>query len=86
MYEVVIFDGRGRRLAINFHALTLDSGERAFGQEPAVLFRKLRAMKVPGIAADMGSHDLLLALGRHRAATAVDPLTGKLPQSGGAAA
>ena len=86
MYEVVIFDGRGRRLAIDFHALTLDSGERAFGQEPAVLFRKLRAMKVPGIAVDMGGHDLLLALGRYRAATAVDQNGKLISQSGGAAA
>jgi hypothetical protein len=61
----------------DFHALTLDSGERAFGQEPSVLFRALAKMKVPGIRVDMGSHDLLLCLGRHRAATAVDQ-NGKL--------
>ena len=47
--------------------------------EPSVLFRALAKMKVPGIAADMGSHDLLIALGRHRAATKIDQVTGKLP-------
>jgi hypothetical protein len=87
VYEVVVFDGRGKRIAIDFDKLELDDKTRARDyQEPAVLFRKLTKMKVPGIAVDMGTHDLLLALGRHRAATAVDPLTNKLPPAGGAVA
>jgi hypothetical protein len=77
VYEVVIFDGLGKRTAINFHALTLDDGTKAFGQQPDVLFRALKKMAVAGIRVDMGSHDLLLCLGRHRVATAVDQ-NGKL--------
>jgi hypothetical protein len=87
VHEVVIFDGRGKRCAIDFDSLRLDDNSRARDyQEPAVLFRKLRAMKVPQIVPQMGCYDLLLALARHRAATTVDPLTGKLPQAEGNAA
>ena len=78
MFEVTILDGRGRRVAIDFDKLTLDDGTRARDyQEPADLFRKMKAMKVPGIVVGMGCYDLLIALGRHRAATAVDQ-NGKL--------
>jgi hypothetical protein len=73
VYEVTVLDGSGRRTVIDFHALTLDDGSKAFGQQPDVL----RAMKVPGIAVDMGSHQLLVCLGRYRAATKIDQITGK---------
>jgi hypothetical protein len=86
MHEVVIFDGRGRRCAIDFDELRMDDGTRARDYaEPAALFRKLRAMKVPQITPQMGCYDLLLALGRYRAATKINQITGKLPVEGDAA-
>jgi hypothetical protein len=86
VYEVVIFDGLGKRTAIDFHKLTLDDGSRAFDQQPDVLFRALKKMAVPGIRVDMGSHDLLLCLGRHRVATAVDQNGKLISQAEGSAA
>jgi hypothetical protein len=79
MHEVVIFDGRGRRTAVDLHSLELADGTKAFSHlhEPAVLFRKLKAEKVPQIEVTMGSVDLMLALARHQAATKIDQITGK---------
>ena len=82
MYEVVIFDGRGRRTAVDLHKLELSDKTKAFSHlhEPDVLFRKLKKMGTPEIDVRMGSIDLMLALARHQAATKIDPITGKLPQ------
>jgi hypothetical protein len=86
MHEVTIFDGRGKQLVVDFDTLKLDDGTRARDyQEPADLFRKLKAMKVPGIAVGMGTYDLLIALGRHRAATVVPPPIHKRQPDGAAA-
>jgi hypothetical protein len=74
MHEVTIFDDQGKRVVIDFDKLLLDDGTRARDyQEPADLFRKLKAMKVDGIAVDQGTYQLLIALGRHRAATVAPP-------------
>jgi hypothetical protein len=64
VHEVVIFDGLGKRTAVDLHSLELDDGSRAFDllAQPAILYRKLQAMKVPEIAVDMGSHQLFLRL------------------------
>ena len=88
MFEVTILDGSGRRCAIDFDKLMLDDGSRARDYaEPADLFRKLRAMKVPGIVVGMGTYDLLIALGRFRAATvAAPPIHKRQPEVGGNAA
>jgi hypothetical protein len=88
MYQVTLLDGRGRRTVVDFHGLLLDDGSKAFDlmAEPAILYRKPRAMKVPEIAVDMGSHQLLLCLGRHRAATAVDQNGKVISQAEGDAA
>ena len=70
MYEVVIFDGLGRRTSADLHKLELADGSKAFDllAEPGKLFNKLKAMKVPEISVNMGSVDLMLCLARHRAA------------------
>jgi hypothetical protein len=88
MYQVSLLDSAGRRTVVDFHELRLDDGQKAFDflAEPAILYRKLRAMKVPEIAVDMGSHQLLLCLGRHRAASAVAPPIHKRQPSTGDAA
>jgi hypothetical protein len=82
MYQVSLLDSAGRRTVVDFHELRLDDGTKAFDllAEPAILYRKLRAMKVPEIAADMGSHQLMVALGRHRAAAAPAPIVHKRQQ------
>jgi hypothetical protein len=87
VHEVVIFDGLGKRTAVDLHSLELDDGSRAFDllAQPAILYRKLRAMKVPEIAVDMGSHQLFLCLARYRAATKIDQVTGKPAVEGNAA-
>jgi hypothetical protein len=87
VHEVVIFDGLGKRTAVDLHSLELSDGTKAFSHlhEPAVLFRKLKAEKVPQIEVTMGSVDLMLALARHQAATKIDQITGK-PAVGGNAA
>jgi hypothetical protein len=71
---------------VDFDELRLDSGERARDyQEPADLFRKLQKMKVPGIVAGMGAYDLLIALGRHRAASVPAPVVHKRQPEGNTA-
>jgi hypothetical protein len=80
MYMVDLLDGQGRRTSVDLHKLDLADGSRAFDllAEPGKLFNKLSAMKVPQIEVTMGSIDLMLALARHRAATKIDQITGKL--------
>lgn len=78
MHQVTILSGSAQQLVVDFDELRLDSGERARDiSEPADLFRKLKAMKVPGIVVGMGTYDLLIALGRHRAATVTPPPVAK---------
>jgi hypothetical protein len=88
MHEVTILNGNGKRVAIDFDQLKLDDGSRARDyQEPADLFRKLKAMKVPDIVVGMGTYDLLIALGRFRAATVTPPpIHKRQPEVGGNAA
>lgn len=86
MHQVTLLDSNGRQLVIDFDELRIDTGERARDYaEPADLFRKLRVMKVPGIVAGMGTYDLLIALGRHRAATVTPPPVHKRLDAGNAA-
>jgi hypothetical protein len=75
MHRVTVFNNKtGKQVVIDFDELRLDSGERARDYpEPADLFRKLRAMKVPEIEVGMGTYSLLVALGRFRAATVTPP-------------
>jgi hypothetical protein len=86
LHQVTILSGSAQQLVVDFDELRLDSGERARDiSEPADLFRKLKAMKVPGIVAGMGNYDLLIALGRHRAASVPAPLVHKRTDIGDAA-
>lgn len=88
MHQVTLLDSDGRRCVIDFDELKLDDGSRARDySEPSVLYRKLRAMKVEGIAVDQGTYQLLICLGRHRAATvAAPPIHKRQPEVGGNAA
>ena len=74
MHQVTLLELQGRRCVIDFDELKLDDGTRARDYpEPSVLYRKLRAMRVDGIAVDQGTYQLLIALGRHRAANPKGP-------------
>jgi hypothetical protein len=78
MHQVTLLDSDGRRCVIDFDELKLDDGTKAREYlEPSVLYRKLRAMKVEGIAVDQGTYQLLIALGRHRAASPPGPIMHK---------
>lgn len=84
---MTIFSGSGQQLAIDFDELRLSSGERARDiREPSHLYTKLKAEKIPGICYDMGTYDLMLALGRHRAANPPGPPIHKRQPDGDAAA
>lgn len=87
MHQVTLLDSDGRRCVIDFDELKLDDGTKARDYpEPSVLYRKLRAMRVDGIAVDQGTYQLLIALGRHRAATvAAPPVHKRQPDVGSAA-
>jgi hypothetical protein len=88
VYEVVIFDGLGKRTAVDLHKLELADGSRAFDYlaEPAALYRALKQMKIPQIEVTMGSIDLMLALARYRAATVAPPPVHKRQPDVGSAA
>ena len=87
MHQVTLLDSDGRRCVIDFDELKLDDGTKARDYpEPSVLYRKLRAMRVEGIAVDQGTYSLLIALGRHRASTvAAPPVHKRQPDVGDAA-
>jgi hypothetical protein len=86
LHQVTILSGSAQQLVVDFDELRLDSGERARDiSEPADLFRKLKAMKVPGIVVGMGTYDLLIALGRYRATAAPAPAVHRRRPEGNAA-
>jgi hypothetical protein len=87
MHQVTLLGGNGKRLVVDFDELRLDSGERARDYpEPADLYRKLQKMRVPEIEVGMGTYQLLVCLGRHRAASApVSPVHKREPSIGDAA-
>jgi hypothetical protein len=87
MHQVTLLDSDGRRCVIDFDELKLDDGTKARDYpEPSVLYRKLRAMKVPGIAVDQGTYSLLIALGRYRAAAPPAPVIHRRQPDVGSAA
>lgn len=87
MHQITVFDGQGKQTVIDLDTLRLSDGTKARDyQEPADLFRKLKAEKIPGIVVGMGTYDLLIALGRHRAASVAAPLVHKRQPGIGAAA
>jgi hypothetical protein len=87
MHQVTLLNSHGRRCIIDFDELKLDDGTKARDYpEPSVLYRKLRAMRVEGIAVDQGTYSLLIALGRHRATSVPAPLVHKRQPSTGDAA
>ena len=87
MYQVTLFNGAGRRTTTDLHDLYLADGTKAFTylHDAATLYRRLKAEKVPQIEVTMGSIDLMLALARHRVATKVDQVTGRVPEGDTAA-
>jgi hypothetical protein len=86
MHQVTLLDSRGRQLVIDFDNLFLADGTRARDyQEPADLYRKLKAMRVPEVEVGMGTYQLLVCLGRFRAATKIDQVTGRPAAEGNAA-
>jgi hypothetical protein len=88
VYEVVIFDGLGKRTAADLHKLELADGTKAFSHlhEPDVLFRKLKKMGTPEIDVRMGSIDLMLCLARFLAANPKGPNIHKREPDVGSAA
>jgi hypothetical protein len=79
MHRVTVLNNKtGKQVVIDFDQLVLKDGSRARDyQEPSVLFRKLKAESIPEIEVGMGTYQLLVCLGRHRAATKIDAITGK---------